>query len=238
MEIPVEVLPADAAGFGPLDVGVDLGDREAAFLVGRQFLGRLENLGIHEHPQAGAVALGRLLIDERDATRRRVRQWVEQQRVHDAEHGGVGTDAKRQRHAGDDAPALLASERPPPEPDILHECVDQLCARHATFPAAGDGNALGARRRQVAEPRGRGATGVGLGHAPLHVLARAHIDVERQLVIDVGLCARAPESQIAPPRGGALCVGSGRLLRIVHGRNQRVGAVSRTLKTAPATRAQ
>ena len=45
MLVPVEVLPADRAGRRAIDVGVDIGDREAPFLIGRKLFRRIEDFG-------------------------------------------------------------------------------------------------------------------------------------------------------------------------------------------------
>ena len=84
-------------------VGLECLERSGILLPGPNEL----HFGQDHDAHAGGVAARRLEIHERHAVRIRVRQRMQQQRVDDAEHGGVGPNTQRQRDDRNGSPALL-----------------------------------------------------------------------------------------------------------------------------------
>ena len=51
MRFAFEVLVAHTAGRGPVDIGKDVGDRKATFLIAGQIFRRVEDFGVDENPR-------------------------------------------------------------------------------------------------------------------------------------------------------------------------------------------
>jgi hypothetical protein len=66
------------------------------------------------------------------------------------------------------------------------------------------GAELGLDVVHIAEARARGAPGVGGRHPARLEVAREHVEVEADLVVDIGVDVRAPEAEVAPPTGRPL----------------------------------
>jgi hypothetical protein len=145
-------------------------------------------------------------VDPDEAVRIGVRQRVEEHRFDDAEHGRVGADAQRERQDGEQReergtprrsygkahvlPQVPQPLRPPPLCRVLPVDCTHCCA-----PV-----------RDVAEPAQRlGARLVG-GTAARHQLGGAHLEVEGDLVLDLGVDRRAVRRE---PEGAADAVGQG-----------------------------
>ena len=182
------------------------------------------------------VALARLLEHDHDAIGVRIWDGVQQQVVDDAEHCGGRADPEGEGEHGDRGPSLLATQRPSREPQVLDDRVDELRARGAALSPGGDGDAGIARGREVAEPLAGGGSGVRLGHAARYEVAHAHLDMEAQLIVEIGDASGPEEPEVATP--GARVFGARRrlLLRIPH--HAVLGEISRTRVTAVANFAQ
>ncbi len=59
MLLALQILIPNGAGLGAIDIGIDFRDRQAAFLIGTQFLVRVQDFGVHEHAR---VVLDRIVL--------------------------------------------------------------------------------------------------------------------------------------------------------------------------------
>src|SRR5262249_25681045 len=116
-----------------------------------------------------------------------VGQWMENQTVHYAKHCRRRTDADAERQNGDHGPTHVSSKCAYCVPKILTKGIDELSARHATLSPVADGEALRARRMEVAHSGERFLVRRDRAESARDVVFRSHLDVKRELVVDVGI---------------------------------------------------
>ena len=95
----------------------------------------------------------------------------------------------------------------------MSELADRVNPIHLALPSAIDGAALIAHGREVAELGDGDALGLGGRRTRRGELAGAHLDVERELALDLPIEARAYETQPVARRFGAAHV-CGRRMRV------------------------
>jgi len=94
-------------------------------------------------------------------------------------------DADRQRKRGDGGEARHTSELAERVARILHELVDPFCTAHIALPSLADTATGVVDSLNVAEPADSFRAGELGVEAARDVLARAHLDVERELRVDL-----------------------------------------------------
>lgn len=163
---------------------------------------------------------------------------MQHEAVHDTEHRRRGANAQRQREHRDRRPDRLAAKRSQRIANVLRERVDRPRACRAALSAIADRHARGAGEADALQVRARLGQGIAFGRPARHEIASAHIEVKRELGVDVFLDVRAPEAQIASPGRRAGAVLRRHLTIPVESHQLVAGSVSSTFDTAPAKRAQ
>ena len=113
--------------------------------------------------------------------------------MYDAEDRRRGADADRERQRGDGGEPGHAGELAQRIPRVLHELVNPFGTAHISLPSLANAAAGGVDSLDVAEATdGFRARELGV-EAAGDVLARAHLDVERELRVDLVSDARLPD---------------------------------------------
>ncbi len=160
----------------------------------------------------------------RQALRLRIGERAQNHGVDHGEDRRRGPDPQRQREHGDDRERGCVAQRPGGVAQILNQI------GHGFPPMAVLRASVIVRAQrtadtiEIADSRERRATSLVGGQAEREVVADAHLDVEAQLVVDVGVDIGSPESEIAPPA------------RLRHHASR--GRTRRTRVTAVANRSQ
>src|SRR6185437_13841520 len=131
-------------------------------------------------------------------------------------------------------PGFLARERAQGVAQILDKRVDGKRAFQPSVAPTGDGDALVAVPRKIAESLGGGATCLVGTHAERAITPDQHLEMKAKLIVDVGGNARAPEVEVAPP--GRRFVRARREIvarALHHARPVNAGIVTNSFDTAP-----
>ena len=120
-------------------------------------------------------------FDRHDAIGVGIAEWLEQNRVHDGEHGGVRADAKREHRAC----AERESPAPPKTSCRVTDVADELVE---SAPDPGVPHVL-LHLSHSAELHGGASPGVHFGEPGLHQILNATLDVVRKLAVQVLLHA-------------------------------------------------
>jgi hypothetical protein len=132
-----------------------------------------------------AIAKARAHADE--AVGLAVRERVEQHRLHDTEHRGVGSDPERERDDGEEREQLGLHGGANPEAKILLQVADPVAPSLGAAVVREHLRALALHAANIAEAlERRGARGGGI-HSLRDVVADALLEMELQLVSDLGL---------------------------------------------------
>jgi hypothetical protein len=150
------------------------------------FLLQREEIGVRGRacPLLGIV----LHADEDEPLGIGVGQRLQQDRVHNAEDGRVGTDAETERQHGDRGEGGGAAHHPEGVAQILEEVLEQTASRLVARVlleslAASEGD----ERRP---PR------IGRAHPGVEILPGLHVDVKLDLIIQVGVDRLPPERSV------------------------------------------
>ena len=124
---------------------------------------------------------------DRDETRRiLIRERPEQQGVHDAEHHRVGADPHRERREHDRGEPRAAPDQPRREAQVLCDGLDHRQAPALAIELPG--------LFEAAEPGERDPSRFDLAHAGAAVVVDVHLQVRRQLLVELTVVA-APEQR-------------------------------------------
>ena len=138
---------------------------------------------------------GLAAVDGHQRLRARVGQRPQQHGVDDAEDGAVGADAERQRQHRRQRVTLVRAQRAQGEADVLRDVVHDVGAMAILDQSLARLTQLGLDGAPVPERVLGRAPRVGGCHPLVDVLVRAHLDVERQLAIDIAAGAARAEAQ-------------------------------------------
>jgi hypothetical protein len=138
-----------------------------------------------ERPAVAARG-GEVAIEAYDAVGVGVGQRIEQHRLDDAEHRGVGADAQREGGNGEQREERRAPQGAQPVTQVLPEVVEPVAARRRALLGLEQRRAGGAHLVHVAEAGEGGGARRGRVHAAGHVLAHALLEVEGELVVHLG----------------------------------------------------
>ena len=134
-----------------------------------------------------------LLPDRHEAIGVAVRKRAEERGIDEREDGAVGADAERERqrrHQGEGGRALQLPDR---EPEVAPKLVEPLREAHvAVSPSANCRHRL-SEARDIAEPPEGQLSRRRRIHAARDELARAHLDVQGELLVDLALERHTPQ---------------------------------------------
>ena len=137
-----------------------------------------------------ARALAPQLHDADQAFGRRHRQRPEHDGVDEAEDGGGAANPEREREDRDGGKPAMGQQLADSESNVAKALVHVLAALHAAlrFPAKLAAGAIGGS--QIAEAPKRFGTGFGRRPSAIDVFAGSHLQMERELLVDVAVDAR------------------------------------------------
>ena len=119
-----------------------------------------------------------------------VGEWLERQRIDDAEDGGVAADGEREREDRDGRESRTADDQTQAESDILPQFARESSQRAPPFERDSSRGAGLCATGLVAELSPRLRAGIGFRQAFTHQILRAHVEMEGELVVDVGVHVR------------------------------------------------
>jgi hypothetical protein len=202
-----EVIGRDARRRHLLGSAVARDEREVAILDRRDTLERFRPLPPREEVRRSGARVGppRMGVDANQPIRLGEWQRAQYDRMHDTEDRRGGTNADRERERGHRGEPRHPRELAERVSRVLRELVEQFCALHISISPFADAATGGIDSLNVPEPAD-GLRARELRVDPARdVLARAHLDVERELRVHLFRDTRLPEegAELTPEGAGS-----------------------------------